>query len=65
MNTYLFTLLKNTDKVEIYKTKANCKALVQESYLQKEAIRFEMATIYRCFKKKWQLYENLFSQIYN
>ena len=65
MSRYLFTLLKNTYKVVIYKTKANCKALAQQSCLQKEAIRFEMATIYRYFKKKWQLYENLSSQIYN
>ena len=57
MNTYLFTLSKNTYKAVIYKTKANCKVLVQESCLQKEAIRFEMVTIYRSCKKKWQLYE--------
>ena len=47
MNTYLLTLLKNTYKAAIYKTKANCKALVQESCLHKGAIRFEMKTIYR------------------
>ena len=65
MNTYLFTLLKNTYKILIHKTKANCKAIGQESRLQKETIRFEMVTIHRSCKKKWQLYKNLFSQRYN
>ena len=31
MNTYLLTLFKNAYKAVIYKTKANCKALMKES----------------------------------
>ena len=38
---------------------------MQESCLQKDAIWFEMVTIYRPCKKKMQLYEKLSSQSYN